>query len=128
MTVNKEQEQERPSRASKLREFQRRTMKSEKENTSTQNAALKVDTKPKTKLTPTWMFNAALLSTPVDLSSLVALSRDEPEAILGEVGLLNKMVDKCLNASEKSVKVDKDTRLDVSHQSPLSNYPLILLY
>ncbi len=60
------------------------------------------------------MFNAALLSSPVDLSALVALSRDDPAAILGEVGLLNKMVEKCLNASEKSMKVDKDTRLDVS--------------
>jgi len=69
---------------------------------------------PKNKtLTPTWIFNAAMLSDPVDLSALVTMSRDKPEDILNEIGLLNKMVEKVLNAPTKNKRIDRDTRLDV---------------
>jgi hypothetical protein len=64
-------------------------------------------------ITPTWIFNAAMLSDPVDLSALVTMSREKPDAILNEVGLLNKMVEKVLNAPLSNKRVDKDTRLDV---------------
>ena len=59
-----------------------------------------------------WLFDAALLSNPIDLSSLVALSKAQPRAITGAAGLLERMVDVCLN-SDKKRGVDKDTRLDV---------------
>jgi hypothetical protein len=54
-----------------------------------------------------------MITTPVDLSALVTMSRDNPRAILDEFGLLNQMVGKVLNAPATSTRVDKDTRLDV---------------
>ena len=59
--------------------------------------------------------NAALLSSPVDLGPLVTLSRDDPDAILQELGLLNKLVDKVLNADEAKAsgkRMAKTTRLE----------------
>lgn len=73
-------------------------------------------TKKNKTLSPSWLFNAAMLSSPVDLSSLVTLSRDDPDAILQELGLLNKMVEKVLNADASKAagkRVSKSTRLDL---------------
>ena len=66
----------------------------------------------KTKLSPRWVFDAALLSSPIDLSALVDLSKADPEPIAAAHGLLERMIDVCLN-SDKKRGVDKDTRLDV---------------
>ena len=69
----------------------------------------------KKALSPSWLFNAALLSSPVDLGPLVTLSRDDPDAILQELGLLNKLVDKVLNADEAKAsgkRMAKTTRLE----------------
>lgn len=88
----------------------------DKENTPSSNPNAKRiggGAEEKKKLSPRWIFNAAMLSSPCNLEQLVALSRDAPLAILNEVGLLNMMVDKCLNAEKSSKRVDKDTRLDV---------------
>lgn len=54
----------------------------------------------------------ALLSVPVDLSALVSLSRNNPQAIFDEVGLLNTMVERVLNSKNEN-RMDKDCRLDV---------------
>lgn len=54
-----------------------------------------------------------MITAPVDLSALVTMSRDHPQAILDEFGLLNQMVGKVLNAPDASTRIDKDTRLDV---------------
>lgn len=86
---------------------------SDKENVSSKDNTSETRKSPNAKLTPTWMFNAALVSSPVDLSSLVKLSREDPNAVLNEVGLLNRMVEKVLNAPGSSKNVDKDSRLDV---------------
>ena len=42
--------------------------------------------RPKTTLSPSWMFDAALLSSPMTLSALVDLSVHSPAAVLNEVG------------------------------------------
>jgi len=68
---------------------------------------------PKPALTPGWLFNSAMITAPVDLSALVTMSRDHPQAILEEFGLLNQMVAKVLNAPDTSTRIDKATRLDV---------------
>ena len=46
----------------------------------------------KKALSAKWLFDAALLSSPVDLTALVELSQKSPDAVLSEVGLLNRMV------------------------------------
>jgi len=70
-------------------------------------------TSPKPALTPGWLFKSAMITAPVDLSALVTMSRDHPQAILEEFGLLNQMVAKVLNAPDTSSRIDKATRLDV---------------
>ena len=66
----------------------------------------------KQRLDARWMFDAALLSSPIDLTPLVKLSQTNPTALTDASGLLNRMVEVCLN-SDKKRGVDKDTRLDV---------------
>jgi hypothetical protein len=78
---------------------------------STAPAAKPAEKKSKS-LSARWLFDAALMSSPIDLSALVTLSQKNPAAIVKEVGLLNRMVEVCLN-SGKNKRVDKDTRLDV---------------
>jgi len=65
----------------------------------------------KTKLSASWQLNAALLSRPVDLTSLVSMSKTHP-AKFAEDDVLKKLVNMLLN--EKNLnKADKDTKLDV---------------
>ena len=52
---------------------------------STKSGASGEDKKPE-KLSPSWLFAAALLDAPMDLSKLVTMSRDDPNAILNELG------------------------------------------
>eukprot|EP00617_Octactis_speculum_P020116 CAMPEP_0185769624 /NCGR_PEP_ID=MMETSP1174-20130828/55055_1 /TAXON_ID=35687 /ORGANISM="Dictyocha speculum, Strain CCMP1381" /LENGTH=465 /DNA_ID=CAMNT_0028454763 /DNA_START=6 /DNA_END=1400 /DNA_ORIENTATION=+ len=65
-----------------------------------------------TSLSPMWIFNAAMLSQPMDLSTLVTLSRDNPISIVQENGLMEKMISKVLNVKDSKL-IDKDARLDV---------------
>ena len=58
-----------------------------------------------------WQLDAALLSRPVDLTSLVSLSQTNPTAFF-EDDSLQRMVKILLNATDET-KADKDTRLDV---------------
>eukprot|EP01036_Dinobryon_divergens_P016255 gene16255-22028_t len=48
------------------------------------------------KLTAKWQLDAALLSRPVDLTSLVALSRNSPEKFIAD-NTLNRLVSLLLN-------------------------------
>ena len=63
------------------------------------------------KLSAKWQLDAAMLSRPVDLTSLVAMSRNYPEKLL-EDNTLNRLVSVLLN-EKNEVKSDKDTKLDV---------------
>mmetsp|Transcript_23568 Transcript_23568/g.30565 ORF Transcript_23568/g.30565 Transcript_23568/m.30565 type:complete len:728 (-) Transcript_23568:351-2534(-) len=63
------------------------------------------------KLTAKWQLDAAMLSRPVDLSTLVTMSQQNPEEFLVDE-TMEKMVDKLLNTENASL-ADKDTRLDV---------------
>lgn len=65
----------------------------------------------KTKLSASWQLNAALLSRPVDLTSLVSMSKTHP-AKFAEDDVLKKLVDQLLNDKNLN-KADKDTKLDV---------------
>jgi len=69
----------------------------------------------KKKLSAKWMFDAAMLSSPIDLSGLVALSLDNPTAVSDEKGLMQKMVTLVLNSTNEGRRrnVDKRARLDV---------------
>lgn len=63
------------------------------------------------KLSAKWQLDAALLSRPVDLTSLVTLSKSNPEKFV-EDDTLHRLVSILLN--EKNLnKSDKDTKLDV---------------
>ena len=68
------------------------------------------------KLSPSWLLNAALLSRPADLTTLVSLSQTKPEAFTdtddASSNVLQRMVDKLLNNTNEMVS-DKDTKLDV---------------
>ena len=46
----------------------------------------------KTKLSAKWLFDAAMLSSPIDLSQLVTLSKSNPKATVDDVGLPERMV------------------------------------
>ena len=93
-------------------------MQSDKENKRSQvtvprAAASEPVSKPrKSGLSARWQFDAALLSQPIDLSTLVTMSQTNVAAFTEDVGLLNRMVDLILN-SDKKRGVDKDSRLDV---------------
>lgn len=63
------------------------------------------------KLSAKWQLDAALLSRPVDLTSLVSLSRSHPEKFL-EDNTIHRLVSTLLNEKNLS-KSDKDTKLDV---------------
>jgi len=63
------------------------------------------------KLTAKWQLDAALLSRPVDLTPLVAMSRNYPDKFL-EDNTLHRLVSLLLN-EKNSLKSDKDTKLDV---------------
>jgi hypothetical protein len=62
--------------------------------------------KPSVKLTAKWQLDAALLSRPVDLTSLVTMSRTNPESFLEE-NTLHRLVMSLLNEKndKKSDKV-----------------------
>lgn len=62
------------------------------------------------KLTVKWQLDAALLSRPVDLNSLVSMSKASPNAFLDDPKTLQQVVD--LLVSEQMSKSDKDTKLD----------------
>lgn len=74
------------------------------------------------KLTAQWQLDAALLSRPVDLTSLVTMSKSDPEAFLSinnqsggnpeKSNVLGRLVKGLLNETN-SKKSDKDTKLDV---------------
>ena len=53
------------------------------------------------KLPVSWQFNAAMLSRPVDLGALVALSRTNPKEFLDN-DLPHKMVTKLLNNEDET--------------------------
>ncbi|CAN0044549.1 unnamed protein product [Heterosigma akashiwo] len=63
------------------------------------------------KLTAKWQLNAAMLSRPVDLSTLVTMSQQSPEEFLVD-DTMERLVSKLLNTESDQV-ADKDTRLDV---------------
>ncbi|KAH8053626.1 hypothetical protein JL722_9472 [Aureococcus anophagefferens] len=67
------------------------------------------------KLSAKWLFDAAMLSSPMDLGSLVSLSLESPATISNEAGLLKRMVAVVLNGPGKRHKVGRQTRLDVLH-------------
>jgi hypothetical protein len=67
--------------------------------------------KASVKLTAKWQLDAALLSRPVDLTSLVSMSRNDPESFL-EDNTLHRLVTSLLNEKNNN-KSDKDTKLDV---------------
>jgi hypothetical protein len=67
--------------------------------------------KASVKLTAKWQLDAALLSRPVDLTSLVSMSRSDPESFL-EDNTLHRLVTSLLNEKNNN-KSDKDTKLDV---------------
>ncbi|KAJ8614289.1 hypothetical protein CTAYLR_001175 [Chrysophaeum taylorii] len=63
------------------------------------------------KLGAKWQLDAALLSRPVDLTTLVSLSQTDPEDFFAD-DTLGRMVKLLLNATDDT-RSDKDTRLDV---------------
>eukprot|EP00602_Paraphysomonas_sp_CaronLab_P003967 CAMPEP_0185017436 /NCGR_PEP_ID=MMETSP1103-20130426/388_1 /TAXON_ID=36769 /ORGANISM="Paraphysomonas bandaiensis, Strain Caron Lab Isolate" /LENGTH=753 /DNA_ID=CAMNT_0027546853 /DNA_START=39 /DNA_END=2300 /DNA_ORIENTATION=+ len=63
------------------------------------------------KLSAKWQLDAALLSRPVDLTSLVSLSRSHPQKFT-EDDTIHRLVSNLLNEKNLS-KSDKDTKLDV---------------
>jgi hypothetical protein len=67
--------------------------------------------KASVKLTAKWQLDAALLSRPVDLTSLVSMSRSDPESFLDD-NTLHRLVTSLLNEKNNN-KSDKDTKLDV---------------
>jgi hypothetical protein len=68
-------------------------------------------TKKGVKLSAKWQLDAALLSRPVDLTSLVTLSKGNPEKFI-EDDTLHRLVSILLNEKNMN-KSDKDTKLDV---------------
>lgn len=67
--------------------------------------------KKSVQLSAKWQLDAALLSRPVDLTSLVTLSKTDPDKFT-EDDTLHRLVSILLN--EKNLnKSDKDTKLDV---------------
>ena len=66
---------------------------------------------PKMNLTAKWQLDAALLSRPVDLTSLVTMSKNTPEKF-AEDSTLERLVNSLLNEQNKN-KSDNDTKLDV---------------
>eukprot|EP00605_Chrysophyceae_sp_TOSAG23-4_P001862 GSChrysophyteH1.ASY1.ANO1.2054.1 assembled CDS len=66
---------------------------------------------PKMNLTAKWQLDAALLSRPVDLTSLVSMSKNSPEKFT-EDNTLERLVSSLLN-EKNSNKSDNDTKLDV---------------
>jgi hypothetical protein len=63
------------------------------------------------KLNAKWLLDSALLSRPVDLTSLVTMSRNQPDLIL-EDNTLHRLITVLLNEKNEK-KSDKDTKLDV---------------
>ena len=57
----------------------------DKENAPAKQTTPEAVGKIKTKLSPSWLFDAAILTTPVDLSALVDLSMSSPADVLNEV-------------------------------------------
>ena len=66
---------------------------------------------PKMNLTAKWQLDAALLSRPVDLTSLVSMSKNTPEKFT-EDNTLERLVGSLLNEKNNN-KSDNDTKLDV---------------
>ena len=66
---------------------------------------------PKVNLTAKWQLDAALLSRPVDLTSLVSMSKNTPQKFT-EDNTLERLVSTLLNEKNKA-KSDNDTKLDV---------------
>lgn len=66
---------------------------------------------PKMNLTAKWQLDAALLSRPVDLTSLVSMSKNTPIKFT-EDNTLERLVNSLLNEKNKN-KSDNDTKLDV---------------
>ena len=66
---------------------------------------------PKMNLTAKWQLDAALLSRPVDLTSLVSMSKNTPEKFT-EDNTLERLVGSLLNEKNHN-KSDNDTKLDV---------------
>ena len=65
----------------------------------------------KIKLSAKWQLDAALLSRPVDLTSLVTLSKNDPISFTSD-DTIHRLVSILLNESN-TTKSDKDTKLDV---------------
>ncbi|CAM9172174.1 unnamed protein product [Chrysoparadoxa australica] len=63
------------------------------------------------KLSAKWQLQAAMLSRPADLSSLVSLSLNKPEQFFKD-DTLHVMVNKLLNCTDSN-KADHDTKLDI---------------
>ena len=81
---------------------------------STRPASAKPKKAPRRKkLSAKWLFDASLLSAPMDLSPLVAMSLDAPEDVVGESGLLKRMVKSVLNGPGVRNRVGRQARLDV---------------
>ena len=77
-----------------------------------------INSKPKKaprrkKLSAKWLFDASMLSSPMDLSPLVSMSLEAPEDVVGESGLLKRMVKTVLNGPGVRNRVGRQARLDV---------------
>ena len=87
-------------------------------HTPAPNKQQPVNSKPKKaprrkKLSAKWLFDASMLSSPMDLSPLVSMSLDAPEDVVGESGLLKRMVKTVLNGPGVRNRVGRQARLDV---------------
>ena len=55
------------------------------------------------KLDPEWMLNAAMLSRPADLTSLVTLSKQKPDRFFQDETVIFKLIQKLLNSQNEDI-------------------------